>query len=98
VLSVRAAETRSWPLLDAGANDYVTKPFGVQELFARYPRAAAPARRAGPRVVEFDDGNLASTSAARGVADASFWTVAQGVGMLRAAAAHAAGWNAAASC
>jgi two-component system KDP operon response regulator KdpE len=35
VLSVRAAEGEKVALLDAGANDYLTKPFGVQELAAR---------------------------------------------------------------
>ena len=35
VLSVRADESEKVALLDAGANDYVTKPFSVQELLAR---------------------------------------------------------------
>jgi len=35
VLSVRAAETEKVQALDAGANDYVTKPFGISELMAR---------------------------------------------------------------
>ena len=35
VLSVRSNEAEKVALLDAGANDYVTKPFGVQELSAR---------------------------------------------------------------
>lgn len=35
VLSVRAAETEKVAALDAGANDYVTKPFGISELIAR---------------------------------------------------------------
>ena len=35
VLSVRANEEEKVKLLDAGANDYVTKPFSVQELVAR---------------------------------------------------------------
>ena len=35
VLSVRASETEKVRALDAGANDYVTKPFGIQEFLAR---------------------------------------------------------------
>lgn len=35
VLSVRASETEKIQALDAGANDYVTKPFGIGELMAR---------------------------------------------------------------
>ena len=35
VLSVRSDEQEKVTLLDAGANDYVTKPFSVQELMAR---------------------------------------------------------------
>jgi two-component system KDP operon response regulator KdpE len=35
VLSVRYRETEKVRALDAGANDYVVKPFGIQELLAR---------------------------------------------------------------
>ncbi|SDG27500.1 two-component system, OmpR family, KDP operon response regulator KdpE [Pseudomonas benzenivorans] len=35
VLSVRAAEGEKVKALDNGANDYVTKPFGIQEFLAR---------------------------------------------------------------
>jgi len=35
VLSVRADEAEKVEALDAGANDYVTKPFGITELMAR---------------------------------------------------------------
>jgi two-component system KDP operon response regulator KdpE len=35
VLSVRESETDKVQALDAGANDYVTKPFGIGELMAR---------------------------------------------------------------
>ena len=35
VLSVRAGEADKVALLDAGAQDYVTKPFGIGELLAR---------------------------------------------------------------
>ena len=45
VLSVRDAERSKVEALDAGADDYVTKPFGIEELLARV-RAAT--RRASP--------------------------------------------------
>jgi two-component system KDP operon response regulator KdpE len=45
VLSVREAEAAKVAALDAGADDYVTKPFGMDELLARL-RAAL--RRAAP--------------------------------------------------
>ena len=35
VLSVRAGEGQKVQALDGGANDYVTKPFGIQEFLAR---------------------------------------------------------------
>ncbi len=35
VLSVRASEGQKVEALDGGANDYVTKPFGIQEFLAR---------------------------------------------------------------
>ncbi|KIQ06498.1 MULTISPECIES: response regulator transcription factor [Pseudomonas] len=35
VLSVRSDEEQKVRLLDSGANDYVTKPFGIQEFLAR---------------------------------------------------------------
>ncbi len=40
MLSVRDAEAEKVKSLDSGANDYVTKPFGIQELMAR--SAGAP--------------------------------------------------------
>jgi two-component system KDP operon response regulator KdpE len=49
VLSVRASEGEKVLALDGGANDYVTKPFGIQEFLARVrvllrlPNAAQPA-------------------------------------------------------
>ena len=46
VLSARGAEHDKVAALDAGADDYVTKPFGMDELLARL-RAAL--RRAAPR-------------------------------------------------
>jgi two-component system, OmpR family, KDP operon response regulator KdpE len=51
VLSARGAETDKVEALDAGANDYVTKPFGIEELMARL--RAAERTRASQRP---DDG------------------------------------------
>jgi two-component system KDP operon response regulator KdpE len=49
VLSVRETESEKVAALDAGADDYVTKPFGMDELLARLRaalRRAAPAAEA----------------------------------------------------
>lgn len=46
MLTVRDAEAEKVAALDAGANDYVTKPFSVQELMARI-RAVLRARAGG---------------------------------------------------
>lgn len=58
VLTVRDDETGKVDILDAGANDYVTKPFGTQELMAR---VRAMLRHHGGKndvLPVFDDGHL----------------------------------------
>jgi two-component system KDP operon response regulator KdpE len=58
VLTARDDEAEKVAALDAGANDYVTKPFGVQELMARIRvllRARAVPEDGAP---VFDDGRL----------------------------------------
>ncbi len=58
VLSVRASEAEKVRALDAGANDYVTKPFGIRELMARVRgllRVPGAGHDAPPL---FDDGSL----------------------------------------
>jgi two-component system KDP operon response regulator KdpE len=49
ILSVREHERSKVEALDAGADDYVTKPFGIQELLAR---VRAHLRRAPERITE----------------------------------------------
>jgi two-component system KDP operon response regulator KdpE len=53
ILSVRNTEKDKVAALDAGADDYVTKPFGIEELLARIRaalRRSAP--EGGPRVFQ----------------------------------------------
>jgi len=69
VLTVRGGEPEKVAALDAGANDYVTKPFGVQELMARVRallRTHAMPEGAAPPV--YDDGRLRVDLARREVA------------------------------
>ena len=58
MLTVRADEAEKVAALDAGANDYVTKPFGIQELMARV-RAMLRARATSTDAAAvYDDGRL----------------------------------------
>jgi two-component system KDP operon response regulator KdpE len=69
VLTVRGGEPEKVAALDAGANDYVTKPFGVQELMARVRgllRTHALPEGSAPPV--YDDGRLRVDLARREVA------------------------------
>jgi two-component system, OmpR family, KDP operon response regulator KdpE len=53
ILSVRSSEDEKVAALDAGADDYVVKPFGVQELLARVRallRTRAPSEEQPPRL------------------------------------------------
>ena len=51
VLSVRESEADKVAALDAGADDYVTKPFGMNELLARLRAALRRAAPAGEEAV-----------------------------------------------
>jgi two-component system KDP operon response regulator KdpE len=59
ILSVREAESEKVVVLDAGANDYVTKPFGIQEFLARVRNLLRlPRSTAGANSGRYDDGHL----------------------------------------
>ncbi len=59
VLSARAAERTKIEALDAGANDYVTKPFAIGELQARVRAALRHAVRAASGATELRFGAVA---------------------------------------
>lgn len=70
VLSVRASEVQKVDALDGGANDYVTKPFGIQEFLARIRALLRQTSQAdavqssvsfGPLVVDFAFRKVTST-------------------------------------
>lgn len=58
VLTVRADEREKVRLLDAGANDYVTKPFGIEELMARIRVLLRTVVQPVADEPVFDDGEL----------------------------------------
>lgn len=69
MLSVRDAETEKVRALDHGANDYVTKPFGIQELMARLRVLLRQSAKGGQveASVRYDDGTLVVDLARREV-------------------------------
>jgi two-component system KDP operon response regulator KdpE len=69
MLSVRDAETEKVKALDHGANDYVTKPFGIQELMARLRVLLRQSAKGGQAdvSVRYDDGTLSVDLARREV-------------------------------
>lgn len=58
MLSVRAGESEKVMALDEGANDYVTKPFGTQELMARIRVLLRQQTGVQEENALFDDGHL----------------------------------------
>jgi len=67
VLTVRAAEAEKVAALDAGANDYVTKPFGVPELMARIRALLRTHATPAGSLPRYDDGHLCVDLARRHV-------------------------------
>ncbi|SEM57321.1 two-component system, OmpR family, KDP operon response regulator KdpE [Luteibacter sp. UNCMF331Sha3.1] len=69
MLSVRDAESEKVKALDLGANDYVTKPFGIQELMARVRALLRQGAKGGQAEVpvRYDDGALSVDLARREV-------------------------------
>ncbi len=80
VLSARGQERDKVEALDAGADDYLTKPFGVGELAARMRVALRNAARLGSDATEsvFETGQLKVDLAARRV-----WTDGKEVRLTR---------------
>ncbi|MET0329446.1 MAG: response regulator transcription factor [Luteimonas sp.] len=68
MLSVRSDEAGKVAALDAGANDYVTKPFGAAELMARIRMLLRQHARAPEDQPVYDDGRLRIDLARREVA------------------------------
>ncbi len=58
VLTVRDDEAQKVSLLDAGANDYMTKPFGLAEFMARLRALLRDRARGDAPAPVFDDGRL----------------------------------------
>ena len=69
MLSARGDEKDKVKCLDLGADDYLTKPFGVAELMARVKTALrhSEAARAGPTLSNFRGGDLEVNFASRRV-------------------------------
>jgi two-component system KDP operon response regulator KdpE len=66
VLSARGEETAKVQALDAGADDYVTKPFGIDELFARL-RAAVRRNVPAPEAAVVETADFSVDLAAKQV-------------------------------
>lgn len=65
VLSAREQESQKVAALDHGADDYVTKPFGTGELFARMRTAMRHTHRAGQETTTITIGDIRVDLAAR---------------------------------
>src|SRR5438132_3836327 len=67
VLSAQDAEVAKVDALDSGADDYVTKPFGVNEFLARVRAALRRSNESTPEVTDLDVGDFRVDLAARRV-------------------------------
>lgn len=65
ILSVRDQEQQKIDALDGGADDYVTKPFGIGELLARMRTALRHAHNAAPTASTISIGDLRVDLSAR---------------------------------
>lgn len=65
ILSARDQESQKIRALDHGADDYVTKPFGIGELLARMRSAIRHAHKVGPEETIFRVGRIRLDLAAR---------------------------------
>jgi two-component system KDP operon response regulator KdpE len=90
ILSVRGAENDKIAALDAGADDYLTKPFGVGELLARL-RAALRRTAKTPDDPVFVSGNLKVDLSKRSVtlSDNEISLTPNEYGLLRMLVIHA---------
>lgn len=67
VLSVRGEERTKVEALDAGADDYVTKPFGIDELLARVRAALRRSSEDNDEAAKLEDGDFSIDLATREV-------------------------------
>jgi two-component system, OmpR family, KDP operon response regulator KdpE len=95
VLSARVQEREKVRALDAGADDYVTKPFGVGELLARVrvalrhvTRPAFPTLKLGPVTIDFEKRRARSDRADIHLTPIEFRLLAALAGHLGMVATH----------